>query len=191
QRCHVGQMLEEAVASELAALAMPKARLIISITPTEFAPHGGDDITFKLQAHPGAPALPLGQGASGGELSRIMLALELCVATGAKRAGHTFVFDEIDAGIGGTTARHVGERLARLATHHQVIVVTHIAQVAAFARHHAVVVKTDQSEQATTEVRNVDGKTRELEIARMLGGTDTKTALRHAAELINAANVAR
>lgn len=183
--------LSEAVGSELAALAMPKARLVIDVTRGDYATHGADTIQFMLQAHPGAAPTALGHGASGGELSRVMLALELCVAARGAIAGHTFVFDEIDAGIGGATARRVGERLARLAATHQVVVVTHVAQVAAYANRHFVVVKNDDASHASTSVKIVDGNAREVEIARMLGGTDTDAALRHAAELICDANVAR
>lgn len=183
--------LSEAVGNELSALAMPKARLVINVARCDYATHGSDTIEFLLQAHPGASPTALGHGASGGELSRVMLALELCVAARTNAGGHTFVFDEIDAGIGGATARRVGERLARLATSHQVVVVTHVAQVAAFAERHFVVVKHDDAASATTSVQLVESDEREVEIARMLGGTDTDAALRHAAELICDANVAR
>lgn len=176
--------LMEAVDEELAALAMKGAHLRISFETHKPSPTGTEDVVFLLQPHPEAPARPLGQGASGGELSRVMLALE--VVLGAGREGPTFVFDEVDAGIGGRTATEVGRRLARLARRRQVVVVTHLAQVAAFADGHLVVEKRG----ATTDVRSVTGEARITELARMLGGDpDSPTARRHALELREAARV--
>ena len=126
------------VTAELAALAMPHASLTVAVTPQdEFGPHGADEVEIRLAAHPGAPALPLAKGASGGELSRVMLAIEVVFA-GADPVP-TFVFDEVDAGVGGKAAVEIGRRLARLARLAQVIVVTHLPQVAAFADTHLVV----------------------------------------------------
>ncbi|MDO4607112.1 MAG: DNA repair protein RecN [Bowdeniella nasicola] len=186
-----GKKLAQNVTAELHALAMPKATLRIQVEAADYAGHGADDIRFELQPHPGSDYRPLGQGASGGELSRLMLALEVCAADVSGTSGRTFVFDEVDAGVGGAAATAVGARLARLAVHHQVFVVTHIAQVAAFANGHIVIRKDDSEDRASTQAYPVTGEQRTREIARMLGGTHSENALRHAAELIQAANVAR
>ncbi len=147
--------LASAVTAELAELAMPSARLVIDVRPRPAVTDGptliiggraagvgttgADDVEFSLQAHSDLPAVPLGRGASGGELSRVMLALEVCLAD--TDPVPTMVFDEVDAGVGGRAATELGRRLARLARAHQVIVVTHLAQVAAFADSHIVVDK--------------------------------------------------
>lgn len=174
----------EAVTMELHALAMPNARFIIELTPRKPGPHGCEDVTFLLQAHPSMQARPLGQGASGGELSRIMLALEVVLGQGS--TSPTYIFDEVDAGIGGRTAIEVGRRLATLARHKQVIVVTHLPQVAAFATQHLVVNKKG----ASTTVRIVDGEERLEELARMMGADENSdVARRHAQELLESTNM--
>jgi len=143
----LAEQLEQAVTAELEGLEMKGARLVVSLERLdEPGPTGVENVALELVSHPGAPALPLGKGASGGELSRIMLALEVVLADAAASARpsthtRTLVFDEIDAGVGGRAAREIGRRLARLARHHQVIVVTHLAQVAAWADTHLVVRK--------------------------------------------------
>lgn len=184
--------LAQAVTDELASLAMAGARLEVTVRPAaEPGPHGADQVEMLLVPHAGAPARPLGKGASGGELSRVMLALEVALATaegsGAATPG-TFVFDEIDAGVGGRAATQVGERLARLARTTQVLVVTHLAQVAAFADRHLVVTKsvTDGVDVVTeSDVREVEGEDRVRELARMLSGqAGSATARAHAAELL-------
>ena len=129
-RATLAAELASGVNEELHALSMPDATLHIDLEATKPTSHGCESVVFRLQPHPHAPARPLGQGASGGELSRVMLALELML--GRTEASSTFIFDEIDAGIGGQTATEVGARLKRLAASRQVIVVTHLAQVAAF-----------------------------------------------------------
>lgn len=172
----------EAVTTELHALAMPNARFIIEMTPRKPGPYGCEDVTFLLQSHPSMQARPLGQGASGGELSRIMLALEVVLGQGS--ASPTYIFDEVDAGIGGRTATEVGRRLATLARHKQVIVVTHLPQVAAFAAQHLVVNK----EGASTTVHAVNGQDRIDELARMMGADENSdVARRHAQELLEGA----
>lgn len=176
--------LSEAVTTELRALAMPNARFIIELTPRKPSPHGCEDVTFLLQAHPSMQARPLGQGASGGELSRIMLALEVVLGQGS--TSPTYIFDEVDAGIGGRTATEVGRRLAKLARHKQVIVVTHLPQVAAFAAQHLVVNK----EGASTTVHTVNGNERVDELARMMGADEgSDVARRHAQELLESASM--
>ena len=143
------------VTAELSALAMPHASITVAVTPPdEFGPHGADEVEIRLAAHPGAPALPLAKGASGGELSRVMLAIEVVFA-GADPVP-TFVFDEVDAGVGGKAAVEIGRRLARLARLAQVIVVTHLPQVAAFADTHLVVEKADDGSVTSSGVTRLD-----------------------------------
>jgi len=174
------------VEAELAALAMPRARLAFEVGAAERGPHGADHVQLLFAANPGAPAAPLARVASGGELSRVRLALEVVLADGSE--GHTFVFDEVDAGVGGAVALEIGRRLARLARHAQVIVVTHLAQVAAFADRHYVVHKADDGQVTTSGVREVAGAERIEELARMMAGLDgTDAARRHAEELLEAA----
>jgi DNA repair protein RecN (Recombination protein N) len=150
-------------------------------------PDGVDQVDIVLIAHPGAPELPIGKGASGGELSRVMLALEVVLAD-ADPVG-TLVFDEVDAGVGGRAATEIGSRLAALAKTHQVIVVTHLAQVAAHADRHFVVDSSSGGRVGTSDVRQVEGRDREVELARMLGGTDGATARAHARDLLGAVAV--
>jgi len=135
-----------------------------------FGPHGADEIEIRLAAHPGAPTLPLSKGASGGELSRVMLAIEVVFA-GADPVP-TFVFDEVDAGVGGKAAVEIGRRLARLARLAQVIVVTHLPQVAAFADAHLVVEKADDGSVTRSGVTRLDEAGRVTELSRMLAGLE-------------------
>ena len=181
-RARLAQELAAGVNEELHALSMPDATLQIDCEPTKPTSNGCETVVFRLQPHPHAPARPLGQGASGGELSRVMLALELML--GRTDASSTFVFDEIDAGIGGQTATEVGARLKRLASSRQVIVVTHLAQVAAFGDQHLVIEKKD----GTTNVREVRGDEREAELTRMMGGDPhSAAARRHASQVLASA----
>lgn len=187
ERQSAASALASAVNRELGELAMGSAKVRVQLTARpKPSPEGLDQVDMTLQAHPDANPVPLGAGASGGELSRVMLALEVSLAN---RASHTsiggqsatYIFDEVDAGIGGSTALAVGQRLAQLATQRQVIVVTHLPQVAAWADHHFVI----NRDGATTTVRSVSGDTREAELARMLSGTPgSRTARAHAAELL-------
>ncbi len=179
------------VTAELVALAMPHARLTVALTPlSEPGPHGADDIEIRLSAHPGAPALALHKGASGGELSRVMLAIEVVFA-GADPVP-TFVFDEVDAGVGGKAAVEVGRRLARLARRAQVIVVTHLPQVAAFADTHLVVEKADDGSVTRSGVARLDQPGRVRELSRMLAGLENSEFGRaHAEELLAAAAAER
>ncbi len=198
-RAAAATALSDAVDAELAGLAMSGAHLEARLRPLpEPGPWGAEDVEFLLRPHGGAPARPLAKGASGGELSRVMLAIEVALAT-APTSGAvsppTFVFDEVDAGIGGRAAVEVGRRLADLGRTAQVIVVTHLAQVAAFADRHLVVTKaTRQGEDVITEtgVRAVQGEERRRELARMLSGEEeSELARRHAAELLERAAVGR
>lgn len=171
------------VAAELAALAMPSAQLAFEISPRELGPGGGDQVNLVFSANPGSAPGPLGRVASGGELSRVRLALEVVLATEA--TGETFVFDEVDAGVGGSVALEIGRRLSRLAETCQVIVVTHLAQVAAFADRHYQVTKADDGSVTTSGVRRVEGEERVEVLARMMGGLDSsESALAHARELL-------
>lgn len=169
---------------ELSALAMPRARLTFDVRPSgELGPHGQDQVTLLFSANPGSEPAPLARVASGGELSRVRLALEVILAEGAE--GHTFVFDEVDAGVGGAVGLEIGRRLRRLARHAQVIVVTHLAQVAAFADRHHVVHKADDGQVTTSGVREVTGDERVEELSRMMAGLDgTDAARAHAGELL-------
>jgi DNA repair protein RecN (Recombination protein N) len=179
------------VTGELTALAMPHARLTVAITPmAEPGPHGRDEVEIKLAAHPGAPALALHKGASGGELSRVMLAIEVVFA-GADPVP-TFVFDEVDAGVGGKAAVEIGRRLARLARLAQVIVVTHLPQVAAFADTHLVVEKADDGSVTRSGITRLDEEGRVRELSRMLAGLeDSEFGRAHASELLAAAAAER
>jgi DNA repair protein RecN (Recombination protein N) len=176
--------LAAAVTEELHGLAMAGASLLVTVANSpELGPHGQDEISINLSAYPGAAPRPLGKGASGGELSRIMLAIEVVLAKG--KTTPTFVFDEVDAGVGGAAAIEVGKRLARLSKQTQVIVVTHLAQVAAFADNHLRVEKASDSTYTATSVRRVEGEERMRELARMLSGLgDSENAQTHAAELV-------
>jgi DNA repair protein RecN (Recombination protein N) len=179
------------VTTELSALAMPHAKLTVAVTEAgEFGPHGADEVEIRLAAHPGAPPLPLSKGASGGELSRVMLAIEVVFA-GADPVP-TFVFDEVDAGVGGKAAVEIGRRLARLARLAQVIVVTHLPQVAAFADAHLVVEKADDGSVTRSGVTRLDEAGRLTELSRMLAGLeDSEFGRAHAGELLAAAAAER
>ncbi len=180
----------ELVLSELAALAMPHARLSFDVTSAELGPSGADRVELTFAANPGSELRSLGRVASGGELSRVRLALEVVLAGGHEAV--TLVFDEVDAGVGGKVAVEVGRRLARLAQHSQVVVVTHLAQVAAFADRHYVVVKADDGQVTTSGVVQVSDEHRAVELARMMAGLDTtESALAHAGELVELAASAR
>ncbi len=197
-RSEAAVRLASSVTEELVGLAMPDAALQVELVRlTDQGPWGAEDVAMLLVPHAGSEARPLGVGASGGELSRVMLAIEVALATapgsGAARPG-TFVFDEVDAGVGGRAAVEVGRRLAELALRAQVVVVTHLPQVAAYADHHLVVSKSQQAGAdvvTASDVRVVNGPERVDELARMLGGRVTDTALQHAAELLERSVVGR
>jgi DNA repair protein RecN (Recombination protein N) len=208
-RASAAARLSTAVDEELAGLAMAQAHLRVEVgqRPDEhglrlpdgrhvaFGPQGIDEVELLLVAHPAAPPRPLHKGASGGELSRIMLAIEVVLA-GADTVP-TFVFDEIDAGVGGRAAVEVGRRLAALAGTAQVLVVTHLPQVAAFADRHLVVHRTsddpaDPQYMATTDVRRVEGEERLAELSRMLSGmSESQLGRDHAEELLAVASAAK
>ena len=179
--------LAERVTAELAALAMPNARLTVAVDDRpEYSLSGKDQVSLLLQPHSGAEPRPLGKGASGGELSRVMLAIEVVIA--GNDPVPTFIFDEVDAGVGGAAAIEIGRRLAQLSRSAQVIVVTHLAQVAAFATNHLRVLKDSEGAVTASSVEQLEGDDRIAEMARLLSGLpDSGNALAHARELIETA----
>jgi DNA repair protein RecN (Recombination protein N) len=182
--------LGERVTAELAALAMPNARLTVEVTDREeLGASGRDAVSILLQPHSGSDPRPIGRGASGGELSRVMLAIEVVLA--GSDPVPTFIFDEVDAGVGGASATEIGRRLARLAETAQVIVVTHLAQVAAFATNHLNVIKDAEGAVTESSVQQLTGEARVAEMARLLSGLpDSESGLAHARELLDAARSA-
>jgi DNA repair protein RecN (Recombination protein N) len=183
-RTRAGEALAEAITGELEHLSMGSARVAVAVTASgRLGPTGGDTVEVQLAANPGAPARSVTKAASGGELSRVMLAIEVATQ-GVESAVPTFVFDEVDAGVGGRAALDVGARLSRLAQHAQVIVVTHLAQVAAFADNHLVVTKADDGHVTRSGVRAVTDAERTSELARMMAGTDTAAARKHAEDVL-------
>jgi len=191
------------VSDELTLLAMPDARLSVEVRQHEMEPSspgalhvgkrwlrfgssGADEVELQLTANPGSPARPIAKGASGGELSRVMLAIEVSLA--GTSPVPTFVFDEVDAGVGGRAAVEVGRRLAELAKSAQVLVVTHLPQVAAYADRHVVVEKSSDGTVTTSGLTVLDPDARERELSRMFAGREeSDTALAHARELLEAA----
>lgn len=203
-RLAAAERFAEAVSSELAALAMPRARVVFAVTtspapdglrlpgadpadpPVGVRATGVDVVELQLAANPGAPLRPIARAASGGELSRVMLAIQVVLA-GADPTP-TMVFDEVDAGVGGAAAIEVGRRLRRLSERTQVIVVTHLAQVAAFADRHLVVTKDSDGAVTESSVRDVAEGDRVRELSRMLAGlADSTAAGEHARELLDLA----
>ncbi|TJZ43597.1 DNA repair protein RecN [Streptomyces piniterrae] len=196
----------DAVTAELGELAMPHARVSVDIRQTEVAedadgivvggrtvaygPAGADEVELLLAPHPGAPPRPISKGASGGELSRVMLAVEVVFA--GSDPVPTYLFDEVDAGVGGKAAVEVGRRLARLAKSAQVVVVTHLPQVAAFADRQLLVEKTNDGSVTRSGVTVLEGEERVRELSRMLAGQeDSETARAHAEELLETARTGR
>ena len=191
RRSDAAVTLGTSVTAELDQLAMARAVVLVRVEPRDASAtdpdavqiggrwvtagaDGVDQVEIVMVAHSGAPELPIAKGASGGELSRVMLALEVVLADADPVS--TMVFDEVDAGVGGRAATEIGSRLAALARSHQVIVVTHLAQVAAHADRHYVVDATGSGRVGTSNLRRVEGPEREVELARMLGGTEGATA---------------
>ncbi|WP_449282630.1 DNA repair protein RecN [Leucobacter sp.] len=176
--------LSELVTVELRQLALPDAEFVVRVSPLDtLSASGGDEVQLLLSPHPGSAPRPIAKSASGGELSRVMLALEVVLA--GVDPVPTFVFDEVDAGVGGAAAIEIGRRLSRLARTSQVIVVTHLAQVAAFANNHLQVVKDSSGGFTESSCRRLDGDDRLAEMARLLSGlSDSGSALEHAAELL-------
>ncbi len=202
KRTTAAKALGKAVTGELSALAMPHARIEVAVSQHE-DPHGIevgrrrlrmsstglDEVELLLAANVGAGPRPLGKGASGGELSRVMLGLEVALA--GTNPVPTFVFDEVDAGVGGKAAVEVGRRLAMLARTAQVVVVTHLPQVAAFADRHVVVAKSEDGRVTTSGLTVLDEQGRVRELSRMLAGLEgSESARAHAQELLETARTA-
>ena len=186
ERTAAARKLEEAVTEELRGLAMPKARVTVSVDKQEFDRNGADSVELRLAPNDALEPQPLASSASGGELSRVMLALEVILSS--QQGGATLVFDEVDAGVGGRAAVEIGRRLARLARNNQVIVVTHLPQVAAYATTHLHVSKNVSDESVTSGVDVLEGDARIEELARMLAGMDdSETGRAHANELMERA----
>jgi DNA repair protein RecN (Recombination protein N) len=179
--------LAKRVTAELKTLAMTGATLVVEVTDAgEYRRHGRDQVSILLQPHSGTDPRPISKGASGGELSRVMLAIEVVMA--GSTTVPTFVFDEVDAGVGGAAAIEIGRRLAKLAERTQVIVVTHLAQVAAFANNHLNVVKDASGAVTSSSVRRLEGEERLQEMARLLSGLgDSASGMEHARELLEVA----
>jgi DNA repair protein RecN (Recombination protein N) len=191
-RIKSAEQLGKLVTAEIQQLSMPHASFVAKVESadysapkeSDFTAHGCDEIAMFIQGHKDAPLVALAKGASGGEMSRVMLALEVVIAT--THPIGTYVFDEVDAGVGGKAAIEVGKRLHQLAQHAQVIVVTHLPQVAAWADSHFVVTKNNDGTVSQSDVRNVSGEDRIEEIARMLAGLENSTSAReHATELLS------
>ena len=180
RRAEAAQRLDAEMAGELAPLKMERAQFATTLTLAEAGPSGRDGVTFEVATNPGAPKGALSKIASGGELSRFLLALKVCLTRG--QPGMTLIFDEIDRGVGGATADAVGRRLRALAQDAQVLVVTHSPQVAALGAHHWRVEKTLVDEQTLSRVVPLSADERVQEIARMLSGDTITNAARAAAE---------
>lgn len=172
----------EAVQSALRTLAMERAQFLVEVRPKPLDTTGADSVEFLFSANTGEPPRPLSKIASGGEMSRVMLALKSVLADAAPVP--TLVFDEIDAGIGGRTAHAVGEQIAQLAQHCQILCITHLPQIACRASRHLLIEKSADGTATRVSVQPLEDETRVLEIARMLAGTPTETALQHARELL-------
>jgi DNA repair protein RecN (Recombination protein N) len=182
RRTAAARRLEKDVAAALAELGMAAAKLSVVVEPRPLGPTGADRIELMLASNKGEDTRPLVKIASGGELSRIMLALKLALRQAEEVA--TYVFDEVDTGIGGATAQVVGAQIRTVADHRQVLCVTHLPQIAAYADHHFHVEKTELAGRTETHVRKLTGTARKDELARMLGGHATARAKAHAAELL-------
>jgi DNA repair protein RecN (Recombination protein N) len=186
ERRQAAAKLDAAVAGELAPLKLDSAKFRTALSQAEPGPSGTDRVEFEVSTNPGAPFGPLTRIASGGELSRFILALKVALAEAGTAA--TMIFDEIDRGVGGAVARAIGERLAQLAKDSQVLVVTHSPQVAARAAHHYRIEKAHDGQSTTTTIRRLSAEERREEIARMLSGTSiTEEARAQASRLLNAA----
>lgn len=192
ERTRAATEFADSVQAELRELSMGGARIVVAVTPREPGAHGADDVEIQLAANSGTPPRSVVKAASGGELSRVMLAIE--VVSGTRPEGGdapdarvglpTFVFDEVDAGVGGAAARAIGARLAALSARAQVVVVTHLAQVAAYADRHLVVRKADDGSVTASSVVALTGEDRVAELARMMGGDSSAAAIEHARELL-------
>ena len=184
-RRRAAQQLADTVSSQLPALGLPDGRFLVALPPRdEPGPTGNEEVEFRVALNAGHDARPLSRVASGGELSRVMLALASTQA--AQESVPTLVFDEIDAGIGGRVGQQVGDALRLLAARHQVFAISHLPQLASRAHHHIVVEKGTEDGVTSSDVRVVTGDERALEVARMLGGDPfSSVSIAHAEELLH------
>lgn len=189
-RIDFAKKLSEAITNELSLLAMPNAKLVVEVLeneaddPKSYSASGLNEVSFLFSSHRDGKLLSIAKGASGGELSRVMLAVEVVLAKNSPVG--TYIFDEVDAGVGGKAAVEVGKRLALLAKNSQVIVVTHLAQVASWADNHLVVTKNETGSVTQSNIIEVTGNERRKEIARLLSGQDESiSAQEHAGELLD------
>jgi DNA repair protein RecN (Recombination protein N) len=190
KRKESAQQLGKRVEQELAALAMEKTRVEIRVEPTDWSERGADSVAFLIAPNVGEELKPLDKIASGGELSRVALALKTCtnVKSGKNSVPRTLVFDEVDAGVGGSAAESVGRRLKKLSAANQVICVTHLPQIAGFADHHYFVEKHSERDRTVSSIQELSPEARTREIGRMLSGERiTQEALRHAEQLLKMA----
>jgi DNA repair protein RecN (Recombination protein N) len=184
-RTAAARCLAKQVEAELAQLAMERTVFRIEIAPADWSAYGADRVDFLVSPNPGEPPRPLEKVASGGELSRIALALKTCLTAPRPALVRTLVFDEVDAGVGGSAAEGIGRRLKKLAASNQVLCVTHLPQIASFADHHYRVEKREAGGRAVAEIEELDSASRTREIGRMLSGHKlTPEALKHAEQLI-------
>ena len=195
-RIKSAKRLSAEITAELGSLSMPHARIVCDVAPRDceeensFHEFGIDEISLLFASHDGSDLLALNKAASGGELSRVMLAIEVVLATSFPVP--TYIFDEVDAGVGGKAAMEVGQRLAQLAKFAQVIVVTHLAQVAVWADRHLVVSKNESGIVGISDVRALEPEERKIEIARMLSGQESsRSAQEHAQELLELVGAGR
>ena len=189
-RIDFAKKLSESITKELSLLAMPNAKLVVEVSenesddPKSYSVSGLNEVSFLFSSHRDGKLLSISKGASGGELSRVMLAIEVVLAKNSPVG--TYIFDEVDAGVGGKAAVEVGKRLALLAKNSQVIVVTHLAQVASWADNHLVVTKSETGSVTQSNIIEVTGNERRKEIARLLSGQDESiSAQEHAGELLD------
>jgi DNA repair protein RecN (Recombination protein N) len=186
RRKHAGRKLEKKVEAELATLAMERTVIRVEVAPAAWSAVGADRVEFLVSANVGEEPRALEKVASGGEISRIALALKTCLVQ--RKDGRTLVFDEVDAGVGGGAAEGVGRRLKRLAAASQVLCVTHLAQIASFADHHYRVEKHEIKGRTVASVEDLNAEARVQEVARMLSGQKlTPEAVRHAEQMIRMA----
>jgi len=185
KRSKTAYKIEQLVKHELSELALSDAEFLVSMTKGEISPHGFDNVEFLFSANPGEPPRPLVKIASGGELSRVMLALKSILADYDNIP--VLIFDEVDAGIGGKTAESVAQKLRKLSAQHQVLCTTHLPQIAAKGNFHLKIEKGQRDERTCVEVKKLVGTKRLNEIARMLSGSITEVSRVHARELLNRA----
>jgi DNA repair protein RecN (Recombination protein N) len=190
RRAAAARKLEKKVEAELAQLAMERTVFRVDLSPAEWSANGADRVAFLVSPNVGEEPRPLEKVASGGEISRLALALKTCLAVPKTKMVRTLVFDEVDTGVGGSAAEGIGRRLKKLASASQVLCVTHLPQVASFADHHYLVEKQESKGRTVAVIEELDAAARTREVGRMLSGQKlTPEALKHAEQLIKSASV--